>query len=81
MADRSGLVFRLVLSSADRLSDIAIFLGSLNTKTPGSRSRALLCFVTVRDHLRTVVFLALVIGVPTSSLGFSDILHLSTFLR
>jgi hypothetical protein len=42
---------RLSLRSADRLSDSAMRVGSSLLKTPCSRSRALLFFVTSADHL------------------------------
>jgi hypothetical protein len=52
MADWSGVPFRRMLSSAERLSDSAIFLGSFQVNTPGSRSSALLRFVTSADQRR-----------------------------
>jgi hypothetical protein len=52
MADWSGVPFRRMLSSAERLSDSAIFLGSFQVNTPGSRSSALLRFVTSADQGR-----------------------------
>lgn len=50
MAERFGVDFRRLLRSADRLSDRAIFFGSLCVKTPRSKSIALLCCVTYWDH-------------------------------
>ncbi len=50
MAERNGSAFRRVLLSADRLSDSAIFFGSVPVNTPTSRSRALLSLVTLSDH-------------------------------
>jgi hypothetical protein len=52
MADWSGAPVRRMLSSAERLSDSAIFLGSSQMKILGSRSSALLRFVTSADQRR-----------------------------
>jgi hypothetical protein len=41
---------RRVLRSAERLSDRAIDFAPLSLKTPGSRSSALLCEVTLADQ-------------------------------
>lgn len=50
MAERNGGALRRVLLSADCLSDIAIFLGSVQVNTPSSRSRALLSLETLPDQ-------------------------------
>lgn len=50
MAERNGGALRLVLLSADCLSDSAILLGSSQVKTPFSRSSALLSWVTLPDQ-------------------------------
>jgi len=52
MADWSGVPFRRMLSSVERLSDSAIFLGSFQVNTSGSRSSALLRFATSADQRR-----------------------------
>jgi len=51
MADWKGVPFFLVLLSAERFSERAIFVGSDSSKTCGSRSSALLFLVTPADHL------------------------------
>ena len=43
--------FLFLLFSAERLSDRAIFLGSCNLNTLFSKSKALLSWVTLPDHL------------------------------
>lgn len=50
MADCFGELFLLELDSADFFSERAIRFGSLQAKTPLSKSRALLCFVTSADQ-------------------------------
>jgi hypothetical protein len=50
MAQRNGGALRRMLLSADCLSDSAIFLGSVQVKTPSSRSNALLSLVTLPDQ-------------------------------
>jgi hypothetical protein len=50
MAERNGGDLRLVLLSADCLSDSAIFLGSAQVKTPSSRTSARLSLVTLPDQ-------------------------------
>lgn len=50
IADRYGLLFLLLLRSADRFNDCAICLGSLFLNTPFSKSSALLCCITLPDH-------------------------------
>src|SRR3990172_3680266 len=40
MAERKGSAFRRVLTSAERLSEAAIFFGSFSVNTPCSRSSA-----------------------------------------
>ena len=56
MAERNGSDFRRVLDSAERFSERAILLGSSHVNTLGSRSRALLFFVTAWDHLLRLAF-------------------------
>ena len=50
MADWYDPLFFLLLWSAERFNDRAIFFGSFFLKTFCSRSRALLCSVTLCDH-------------------------------
>src|SRR5262245_29982751 len=50
MAERKGSLFRRLLRSAERFSERAMLRGSSREKTPGSRSRALLVWVTRRDQ-------------------------------
>src|ERR1019366_8256234 len=50
MADCRGELFLRELVSADFFSDWAIRFGSFHVKTPYSRSRALLCWVTSPDQ-------------------------------
>ncbi len=60
MAERKGDDFLRVLSSADFLSERAIFLGSREVKIPFSRSSASLFRVTPEDHLEEDFLLFLV---------------------
>lgn len=62
-------LFRLLIS-ADFFNDKAILCGSLQVKTPGSRSRLSLFFVTLPDHR---------LGMA-GCLSFLDIGGASTFL-
>jgi hypothetical protein len=50
MADWNGVPFLLVLFSADRFKDRAIFFGSFDLNTPDSRSSASLVSITRCDH-------------------------------
>ena len=50
MADWKGVLFRRELDWANSLKDRAILCGSLQVKTPASKSSALLCFVTEADQ-------------------------------
>jgi hypothetical protein len=50
MADRNGSALRLVLSSADRLSDRAMLRGSSRANKPSGSVNASLVCVTRRDH-------------------------------
>ena len=50
MAEANGVVLRCSLASADRLSECAIFRGSSQVNTPGSRSSAWLVSVTCCDQ-------------------------------
>ena len=50
MADWNGVPFFLVLFSADRFKDRAIFFGSFDLNTPDSRSSASLVSITWCDH-------------------------------
>ena len=50
MADLNGDDLRRSLRSADRFKERAIFPGSSQVKTPGSKSSALLSAVTRWDH-------------------------------
>ncbi len=50
MADWNAVPFFLALDSADFFSDFAILIGSSKVKTPGSKSKALLSFVTFPDQ-------------------------------
>ena len=50
MAEAKGEALRRSLWSADRLRDAAILRGSFHEKTPGSRSSALLAWVTCWDQ-------------------------------
>lgn len=50
MADWNGVPFLLLLFSAERFNEQAIFLGSFDLKTPDSRSSALLVCIIWRDH-------------------------------
>jgi hypothetical protein len=52
IAEAKGVALRLVLRSAEALSDAAMACGSSQVKTPGSRSRALLVWVTCCDQPR-----------------------------
>jgi hypothetical protein len=52
IADWNGLAFRRRLASADLFSEAAIARGERCLKTPGSRSRALLVFMTRADQRR-----------------------------
>src|SRR6266700_1045438 len=52
MADWSGLPLRRELRSAECFSEVAMDFGLSRVNTSGSRSSALLCLVTVCDHLR-----------------------------
>jgi hypothetical protein len=54
MAERNESVFRLLLRSAERLSDRAILRGLVRVNTPRSKSRALLVLVTRWDQRRTL---------------------------
>ena len=55
IADRNGDDFRRLLLSAERFNERAIFF-ALPLKTRLSRSSALLCSVTSRDHRRGTFF-------------------------
>src|SRR5713226_6739243 len=59
MADCSGEPFRLLLVSAERLSEEAIRRGSSQVNTPASRSRALLVVVTRCDQRRVFLEVAI----------------------
>lgn len=50
MADCKGVPLRRALASAERFKDDAIRFGSLQVKTPGAKSSALLCAVTSPDR-------------------------------
>jgi hypothetical protein len=50
MADWNGVPFLLLLFSADRFNERAIFFGSFDLNTPDSRSSASLVCITRRDH-------------------------------
>src|SRR3954469_14723499 len=50
-AERNGLALRRGLRSAERCSEGGVWAG-LPLNTPDSRSSALLCSVTARDHRR-----------------------------
>src|ERR1700748_2172262 len=63
MADRWGADLRRWLCSADRFSEAAIFLGSESVKTPFFRSSASLWRVTLPDHLRVLLVLAVFLAV------------------
>jgi hypothetical protein len=52
MAERNGLDLRLLLCSADRLSEAAIFFGLRCANTLRLRSSASLSRVTRADHFR-----------------------------
>jgi hypothetical protein len=69
MAERNGGDLRLVLLSADCLSDSAIFLGSAQVKTPSSRASAWLSLVTLPDQRMFV-----------DDLDFGDIYHTFYFI-
>ena len=50
MADWKGPAFLALLRSAERARDRAMRLGSFQVKTPSSRARAWLVFVTYADQ-------------------------------
>lgn len=50
IAEAKGVAFLLVEFSAEFLSERAIFLGSLQVKTPASKSRAIEVLVTLPDQ-------------------------------
>ncbi len=61
-AERNGDDFFRWLASAECFNDRAIRLGSFQVKTPGSRSSALLFFVTRCDHFAVAVVFFFVVA-------------------